>query len=180
MVRELSADELAELLDEPSPPHNYEWIDQFILENCKSVGAIFASKDVEAWRKANDHDFDTTIALQAHRVAPKKRTFTTKRVGLGRYSHYVVVEAEAGVWPDSVREMHTQQGQEAVKRWANEMKNRMWSISLRNPNAIDLLDQATIEMTLVASIFDMKLQAMIDEMDLKQPEQTEENEENEG
>lgn len=176
MARELSADEVAELLDEPSPPHNYEWIDQFILENCKSIGAVFASKDVEAWREENNHPFSTTIALQAHRVAPKKRTFTTKRVGLGRYSHYVVVEAEAGVWPDSVREMHTQQGQEAVQRWANEMKNRMWSISLRNPDAIELLDQATIEMTLVASIFDMKLQAMIAGMDLKRAEEQEDDE----
>lgn len=169
--RELSPGEIAELLEEEAEPRNYEWIDQYILENHQKIGATFARKDVEAWRKKHDHDFITPVALQAHRVSPKKRTFTTKRVGLGRHSHYVVIEAEAGVWPDSVREMHKQQGEEAVQRWANEMKNRMWSIALRNPLAIDLLDQATIEMTLVASIFDIKLAALIAEMELKASEE---------
>lgn len=152
-----------EQVDEHSKMELYEWIDLYILENHQSLGSTFHRRDVEHWAEANGYEFDVGTALTGHRKTPEKRTFTTKRVGMGPNSYYEIVEVENGTYPKAVREIHRQSGQEAVKRWVNEMRFRMLPLAERNKRALDLLAKAEKEMMLVASIFDISLREMLDD-----------------
>ena len=158
---QLTDEQVDELLH--SKMELFEFIDLYILENHQSLGSTFHRRDVQAWAEREGYTFDVGTALTAHRQTPKKRTFTTKRVGMGPNSHYEIVEVVNGTYPKAVREIHKQSGLEAVKRWANEMRFRMLPLAQRNKKALELLDKAETEMTLVASIFDINLKEMLDD-----------------
>lgn len=155
---------------------HYELIDQYIAENHNAVGDSYNCADVRAWFESQGIDVDASQALTAHREAGRlrdengkhKRVFTTKRMSYGPSARFEIVEDTGSVFPKAVREMHQQIGTEAVDRWITEMQTRMAPIVHRNRRAAALLQQAATEMTLVASVFDIKLSSLLSDDELEE------------
>jgi len=167
-MKKLTKDQIHDLLRKKET--QYQLIDRYIEQNHTATGETFTCADVQAWLDGERSDVIASVALQAHRQAGRlvddngkhRRVFTTKRSGYGRAAYYTIVEDKQGVFPKAVREMHQQIGAEAVNRWINEMEMRMQPLIARNHRAAALFKQAATEMTLVASVFDIKLDELLD------------------
>lgn len=135
----------------------YQLVDEFIADTCDSIGATFSVSDFDRWAAERGLDLNAYDALQAHRQAPRKRVFTTERIGMGPLAYYRVVSTSESVDGASVRRMHRQQAAEMVKRWGEEYRNRMGPTAGRSARARRALREAEAQVQAVATLLSVRM-----------------------
>lgn len=145
---------------EKMPFHLRDYIDEFIAEECSSIGDTFRAAAVDEWRDRKGYEFDVSVALTQHRQSPAKRVFTTERVGMGPKAYYRVVEVSDGYDRDALLRMHKQQGQEMVDRWMKEYRYRMFGMGTLSPAGKRTLTRAKRQVQLVAEVMHAEFEEM--------------------